>query len=69
MPFDPVARFYDLDDGRLVEDIPAMLAFAQKTGGPVLELGVGTGRLALALARAGYAVVGVDSAAGMLAIA
>lgn len=36
-------------------------------GGPVLELGVGTGRLALPLSALGVHVVGVDSSAAMLA--
>ena len=35
-------------------------------GGSVLELGVGTGRLAIPLARAGCAVVGIDSSEAML---
>jgi SAM-dependent methyltransferase len=35
-------------------------------GGPVLELGVGTGRLAVPLAEAGHPVVGLDSSAEML---
>ena len=35
-------------------------------GGPVLELGVGTGRLALAMAEYGLAVTGVDSSTAML---
>jgi SAM-dependent methyltransferase len=35
--------------------------------GPVLELGVGTGRVAIALARAGIEVVGVDAMPSMLA--
>jgi len=35
-------------------------------GGPVLELGVGTGRLAVPLARRGLEVVGVDSSGAML---
>ena len=35
-------------------------------GGPVLELGVGTGRLALAMAECGLAVTGVDSSTAML---
>ena len=34
--------------------------------GPVLELGCGTGRVALALARAGVEVVGVDASASLL---
>lgn len=39
---------------------------AARHGGPVLELGVGTGRVAWALAEAGYSVVGLDRSAGML---
>jgi ubiquinone/menaquinone biosynthesis C-methylase UbiE len=35
----------------------------------VLELGVGTGRIALPIAAAGIEVVGVDLSAGMLAVA
>ena len=35
-------------------------------GGPVLELGVGTGRLALPLAAAGLDVTGIDVSAAML---
>lgn len=69
MPFDPIAQYYDADDGQLREDIPTILAFAQKTGGPVLELGVGTGRLALPVAKAGYSVVGIDSSPQMLRLA
>src|SRR5687768_15216319 len=40
---------------------------AREAGGPVLELGVGTGRLALALARDGAEVFALDSHPGMLA--
>ena len=40
---------------------------ARESGGPVLELGVGTGRVALALARDGAEVVALDSHPGMLA--
>lgn len=69
MPFTPIARFYDAHHGQISEDIPAYLTLARQTGGPVLDLGVGTGRLALALAKAGYTVTGVDSSPAMLAIA
>ena len=68
MSFDPIARFYDLDDGRLSEDIPLYLGFARKTGGPILDLGVGSARLALPLAEAGYEVIGIDISPDMLAI-
>lgn len=37
-------------------------------GGPVVELGVGTGRIAIPIAMAGVDVIGVDSSAEMLAV-
>ncbi|HWP63047.1 MAG TPA: class I SAM-dependent methyltransferase [Candidatus Binatia bacterium] len=61
-----LARLYDLD---LVEDpgdLDLYLALAARTGGPILELGVGTGRLAVPLAAAGYEVVGIDTDPAML---
>jgi SAM-dependent methyltransferase len=39
---------------------------ARRTGGPVLELACGTGRLTIPLAKAGHAVVGLDTSAEML---
>ena len=41
---------------------------ARESGGPILELGVGTGRIALALARDGLDVHGLDKHPGMLAV-
>lgn len=64
---------YDLRadlDRRLFEDpIPFYLAQARETGGPVLELGCGTGRIAGAIAKAGIAVEGLDLSPAMLSIA
>ncbi len=62
----PDARLYEMDDGRLTDDIPLYLGFAGKTGGPVVELGVGAGRVALPLAQAGYRVTGLDISPPML---
>jgi SAM-dependent methyltransferase len=45
------------------------LAEARRAGGPVLELGCGTGRLTLPLARDGHEVVGLDASPRMLAAA
>jgi SAM-dependent methyltransferase len=61
-----LARLYDVDllDDPGDEDL--YLALAGRTGGPILELGVGTGRLAEPLVRAGYDVTGVDLDPGML---
>ena len=42
-------------------DIAFYDRLAQATGGPVLELGCGTGRIALALAQAGLSVTGGDA--------
>ena len=64
---DALARLYDLD---LVEDpgdLDLYLALAARTGGPILELAAGTGRLAVPLAQQGYAVTGVDIEPAMLA--
>jgi SAM-dependent methyltransferase len=40
---------------------------AQETGGPVLEIGCGTGRVSIPIARLGIAVTGLDLVPGMLA--
>jgi SAM-dependent methyltransferase len=50
----------------LAHDVDRYLAIARDTGGPVLELCCGTGRVALPLARAGFDVTAVDVSAGML---
>lgn len=48
-------------------EIDWYLKYASQTGGPLLELACGSGRLLLPLARAGYEIDGVDNAAAMLA--
>src|SRR5215207_4365133 len=61
-----LARLYDLD---LVEDpgdLDLYLALATRTGGPILELGCGTGRIAVPLAAAGHDVTAVDIDPAML---
>lgn len=52
--------------GRLEADLPMILEIAKLTGGPILELGVGGGRVATRLAREGHAVTGVDNAPALL---
>lgn len=42
-------------------------ALAQETGGPVLELACGTGRVSIPIAQHGFAVTGLDIVPGMLA--
>jgi SAM-dependent methyltransferase len=60
------AAYYDLAYRRRREDVRFYVAMAEQYGGPVLELGVGTGRVALATARAGIEVVGVEPVPAML---
>lgn len=50
----------------LVSGLVKRLTTPPSPGGPVLELGVGTGRLAIPLAAAGLEVYGVDSSAAMV---
>ncbi len=64
---DALARLYDLDLAEDPGDLDLYLALATRTGGPILELAVGTGRLALPLAEEGYTVTGVDLDPAMLA--
>jgi SAM-dependent methyltransferase len=47
-------------------DVDYYVRLARRTGGPVLEYGVGNGRVALPIARAGLELVGVDIARPML---
>ncbi len=63
------ARYLELFSGQSLDDLPVYLGFAQRTGGPAIELGCGTGRIALALAHQGYEVTGIDNSAAMLAMA
>ncbi len=55
-----LARLYDLDLVDDPGDLDLYLALAERADGPILELAVGTGRLAIPLASAGYSVTGVD---------
>lgn len=61
-----LARLYDVDLLDDPGDTDVYLALARRTGGPILELGAGTGRLALPLALAGYDVTAVDLDPAML---
>jgi SAM-dependent methyltransferase len=65
-PFDIYARFYDPDLGDLDADLGFYEQFAARCGSPILELGCGTGRVLLPLARQGYRVTGIDASAEML---
>src|SRR5438067_3517196 len=67
-PYDAIARLYDPWSRSVTEDVPFYVAEARADGGPVVELGVGTGRIAVPIAAEGIRVIGVDSSEGMLAV-
>ena len=67
---DLIVATYDLLTEQANQQISGNVAFylncAQRFGGPILELGVGTGRIAWALADAGFNVVGINCSRTML---
>jgi SAM-dependent methyltransferase len=65
-PYDAIAELYDPWSTSVVEDVAFYLEEARRSGGPVLELGVGTGRIAVPIAADGIHVIGIDSSRGML---
>lgn len=67
--YDRIAHIYDPWSISVVEDIPFYVDLAREAGGTVVELGVGSGRIAVPTAATGVKVIGVDSSAGMLEIA
>jgi SAM-dependent methyltransferase len=67
--YDGIAALYDAWSRSVVEDVGFYVEEARRSGGPVLELGVGSGRIAVPIAAAGIEVVGVDLSAGMLEVA
>jgi SAM-dependent methyltransferase len=74
--YDRIARLYDPWSRSVVEDVAFYVAEAKKTaaragvppGTPVVELGVGTGRIAVPVAEAGIRLIGVDTSPGMLEV-
>jgi len=67
--YDPIARIYNPWSRSVTEDIGFYVDRALAVGGPVVELAVGTGRIAIPIAQAGIEVIGVDASPGMLAVA
>jgi len=67
--WDDYAPFYDWENAQTLarRDVPFWQRLAAAQEGRVLELGCGTGRLTVPVARAGARVVGIDRSAPMLA--
>jgi SAM-dependent methyltransferase len=67
--YDRLGPAYDAWCRSVLEDIPFYVDLAVQSDGPVLELGVGSGRVAVPTALAGIPVVGVDTSRAMLELA
>src|SRR5438445_3360009 len=69
-PYAVLAKYYDGAYAAMTDliDGPFYVDLAQRIGGPVLEIGCGTGRVLLPIARAGTTIHGVDSSLPMLGI-
>jgi SAM-dependent methyltransferase len=59
--FSPLVVWHDVECGRYAADLPLWRALAEREGGPVLDVGAGTGRVTLHLAGLGYPVVAFDT--------
>ena len=60
------AVWHDLECGEYREDLALWLELADRAGGPVLDVGAGTGRVTLELAARGVDVVAIDVAEPLL---
>jgi ubiquinone/menaquinone biosynthesis C-methylase UbiE len=67
--YDPIAAIYDPWSRSVTEDVGFYVDHSLASGGPVVELAVGTGRIAIPIARGGIEVIGVDASSEMLAVA
>ena len=67
--YDRIASFYDPWSRSVTEDVGFYVDEALASGGPVVELAVGTGRSRCPSPEAGIDVIGVDSSPAMLAVA
>ncbi len=62
------AECYDDWSAHMTEDVPFYVALASEASGPIVELAVGNGRVAIPVARAtGRPVIGIDTSTAMLA--
>lgn len=66
--WDEYAPFYDWENAQTVarRDVPFWCRLAAAQPGPILELGCGTGRIALPVARSGTSLIGIDRSEAML---
>lgn len=67
--YDVLSRYYDLEFDAFDLDIDMYQQFATNAGGPVLELGCGSGRVLAALSEHELPLTGIDNSRSMLDIA
>lgn len=65
-PYHAIAELYDLEHDGFRDDVDVLLTLAGMASGPILEMGCGSGRILVPLARAGHRVVGLDASKTML---
>ncbi len=67
--YSKIAEFYDhVVPYRERPDVAFFVEVARESGGPLLEVGCGTGRILIPTARAGFEITGLDLSAEMLAV-
>lgn len=67
--YDPFAADYNLWSAEMTEDVPFYVELAREATEPIVELAVGSGRVAIPIAReTGKRVIGIDRSAAMLAV-
>ena len=65
--YEPFAAIYDRWADDMTQDVPFYVGLAKEADGPIVELAVGTGRVAAAVAReTGRRVIGIDASPEML---
>jgi SAM-dependent methyltransferase len=68
--YESFAEIYDEWSAHMTADVPYYVELARETEGPLVELGVGSGRVAIPVAQeTGRTVIGIDSSPAMLALA
>jgi SAM-dependent methyltransferase len=68
--YDAFASRYDDWSSQMTEDVPFYVGLASELDGPLVELAIGNGRVAIPVARAtGRTVIGIDSSPAMVALA
>ena len=65
-PYAAIADIYDHWCAEVVEDLPFYLGACEGATAPIVEIGAGTGRIAIPLALRGHRVIGIDRSEPML---